>query len=1083
MPNKFSSRPRQWGTRFDYLPSSSPPPSPSKSEASVVQDRVVTATRNEDRVDASPSIKGGEKMPHDASVFVGSLPPNMDSDELSRLLTEHLAEHAQVQCVKVIRDRQGGACAFVQCQDAASAARLVHTLRSTPPKPFLGRTLRYEPARAFRTLLISYRTPTQDMPTEQNDADINIPGQRVELELPFAMRIWKAKNHQQLSIIYNHAAIDAERRRRQNHESPTEPVLQLENLAFDEETLKVICAYFGALDTFEALKPAGPIIEDGGDSLKPYASYPSPHDAPRRPTMDQRCFEVKWEHRDDCVSALMTLRRVPHLTVTWAHNTTPSNTIDHKRRFSQPNSLHRRTFSVNRERMVSQPTATAVHPFDSEDNTWAVSVARAHGSPYASQDSTLVDNPQVEGHSLVWSETDFPPLTDPKGIRIPSGHGLWHQSRVPFNKELMQCHSSVGAVTAMLGNLEISNVDLTPRPNATPSASGGDVELNLPETPGLMMSPTTPKSPTSTFLRTPSSNGEAYKALPMTKDIEDDDQKHYEGTHQDEKVLDPTTLFVGGLEMHGPGAWDEMKVQKYFQKFDGLESVKIIRPANGKAAFAFVKFDNTESPARAIDQEHNRVYEGRAMRVQLRECNLTRGTWRGRGRGRFVNHGYNNRPQIDPLEFGIDVSHDPERTLTDMSVSTNNAEEEVNTIETSPIQPEKASPSTMAEVATPHVERQEMPIQSQGMNLPNASNTAPPAAAVDASAQVQQYREWYEIETPSQEPPFSEPTPPPATPVSAPDSTASASYSVAPTPGYFAPPSWFPAYVPQYPVPYVPGFPLYHPVPNPPPPAPYPPGSNASDGSSSAPVTPNHWQPVGMYGTYVPYPFPPPPRPPQVSTEQPPQTQPPVAPTGFYHSDHGTLFAVYRPEAIDQYNQIHGNSTQPVAVSAPVSRVWPQYPPPPPGYPVPNAGQNPARVSGAPVPGSFVQVPKPVQNMGGWIQPPSIGGARIQGGISSLNGSGSFRGHQSEGGGNYGKRGRRDSGYPHNGNRNGPSRQGPHRNGRGGGIRANSDGDALQVQRAGEFSTNAAHLHVGGYSNGWPAVTYGQHDGNKPYLT
>lgn len=66
---------------------------------------------------------------------------------------------------------------------------------------------------------------------------------------------------------------------------------------------------------------------------------PFPHNAPRSPIMDPLCWEIKWEHRDDCVSALMvisfstclplfdtsssmivqTLRRIPHLTVTWAH--------------------------------------------------------------------------------------------------------------------------------------------------------------------------------------------------------------------------------------------------------------------------------------------------------------------------------------------------------------------------------------------------------------------------------------------------------------------------------------------------------------------------------------------------------------------------------------------------------------------------------------------------------------------------------------------------------------------------------------------------------------------------------------------
>lgn len=47
--------------------------------------------------------------------------------------------------------------ALSSVQDASSAARLVYILNSTPVKPFMGRFLRYEPARAFRTLLISYR--------------------------------------------------------------------------------------------------------------------------------------------------------------------------------------------------------------------------------------------------------------------------------------------------------------------------------------------------------------------------------------------------------------------------------------------------------------------------------------------------------------------------------------------------------------------------------------------------------------------------------------------------------------------------------------------------------------------------------------------------------------------------------------------------------------------------------------------------------------------------------------------------------------------------------------------------------------
>lgn len=86
------------------------------------------------------AVVKSEKMPHDASVFVGrlvvflayqrlsvayqadvvsvflSLPTNVDHAELTYLLHEHLSEHAEVKNVKVVRDSRGGICAFVQCE-------------------------------------------------------------------------------------------------------------------------------------------------------------------------------------------------------------------------------------------------------------------------------------------------------------------------------------------------------------------------------------------------------------------------------------------------------------------------------------------------------------------------------------------------------------------------------------------------------------------------------------------------------------------------------------------------------------------------------------------------------------------------------------------------------------------------------------------------------------------------------------------------------------------------------------------------------------------------------------------------------
>lgn len=45
-----------------------------------------------------------------------SLPINIEHHELGQLLSNHLAAHAQVKYVKVVRDTRGGACAFVQCE-------------------------------------------------------------------------------------------------------------------------------------------------------------------------------------------------------------------------------------------------------------------------------------------------------------------------------------------------------------------------------------------------------------------------------------------------------------------------------------------------------------------------------------------------------------------------------------------------------------------------------------------------------------------------------------------------------------------------------------------------------------------------------------------------------------------------------------------------------------------------------------------------------------------------------------------------------------------------------------------------------
>ena len=45
-----------------------------------------------------------------------SLPSHIEHTELTRMLTEHLADYPEIKSVKVVRDNKGGVCAFVQCE-------------------------------------------------------------------------------------------------------------------------------------------------------------------------------------------------------------------------------------------------------------------------------------------------------------------------------------------------------------------------------------------------------------------------------------------------------------------------------------------------------------------------------------------------------------------------------------------------------------------------------------------------------------------------------------------------------------------------------------------------------------------------------------------------------------------------------------------------------------------------------------------------------------------------------------------------------------------------------------------------------
>ncbi|KAF8167683.1 hypothetical protein B0H34DRAFT_792378 [Crassisporium funariophilum] len=895
MSPNLPTHPRSWGTRF----STSPPNSPA------------SAVQHEEYRDVSGTElnkQKEDKLPHDASVFVGSLPSNIDQVDLTRMLMDHLSEHTQIKNIKVVRDSKGGVCAFVQCENASAATALIQTLHSSAPKPFLGRILRYEPARAFRTLLISYRAPTQlvrsAVNSRQNDPTAS---NEIALELPDAMRIGKQRNSRFHSILYNTEAVEAEDNCDRSDVSITENVVFLQPVRFDGQTLRKLASYFGRLESFKPLQVPFGSEDDLGMARNEevsleYASYPIPHNAPRSRLMEEKCWEIKWDHRDDCVSALMTLRRVPHLTVTWAHQPTSSGHSIHPSQYSTPGSasypLHvqdqigakaagRTTSTTTSTPRLSLGSPSNIgngirnamyyqHRLEYDLHRHPIGPQTPSPSPgrYTAHDST-----KESGHLEV---------TRDEGLTSSTSNLSWlpddHASVATLTtKQDMRAYTNHETEDGYGDNL-IRHPDQTEN---TPEHPDEVQELYMPQTPALDSSSITPITPGSQFPTTPTS----------CDDMRQDTSHKTFGSGGDVllpkdprtgRELDPTTLFVGGLEMFGPGAWDEEKVKTFFARFGGLESVKVVRPLNSCAAFAFVKFDNAESPARAVFEEHNRVYEGRAMRVQLRDCNPPRSPWKfGRGRGRLqqpqfgIQRRFTYRPTHDGQKTTIPGIRQNSLTLDDND--SHGGESQLSAM--------TASLSVMQKTS----EAGDSPgsVTSGNPTTPDLSSNA------NITSQTENYREWYD------EPasPAHTPEPLPFGPsVSATGTPYTASTFPYPLPNapYFPQTHWIHPYAHQtpYQIPFYGGYPVY--------PAQQPTQSltspPSSDASGPAAIHQNHWPQMSMYGSYVQYPV----LPQRTQVVDPGlaqhlNSQAPLVPTGFIQNEQGTLIAVYQPEALDQY--------------------------------------------------------------------------------------------------------------------------------------------------------------------------------------
>ncbi|KAJ8597592.1 hypothetical protein M405DRAFT_389081 [Rhizopogon salebrosus TDB-379] len=937
MPHRTQAR--TWGTRFDTLLSS---PSTQLDDANdIPQDSPLIAN------EACDDPKKSDRTVHDASIFIGSLPTNIEHLELARMLSDHLSGHPEVQTVKVVRDSKGGTCAFIQCQDAETAATLITNLHSSAPKHFMGRCLRYEPARALRTLIVSYRAPRQFTPSSDIETGFgDFPdGNLVEIDLPWAMKLFRVPGVRHLSVLYNseaRAAAENEGILPLGDREADDSGAYFHPLLYNAETLRKISTVFGGIEHFV------PHEFESGDQQE----YPPPHDAPRSTEMDTGCWEIKWRHRDDCVSALITLRRVPHLTVTWAHHpvqrrqSIPVHGNHHHWQTQAISSTHAVPSRLPVPNRVSSDELDALvpHPTDVEKTASSVSLwgklSNSNRAPTPLCDITWTSQNGLFDMSTSPKRPRALSL-DQKPLGVDSPGKLFHliSKAVPNQgtrrswSDRMEAgdeNSSLTPLPSMIGISEISSSP--PQVNTQVDREEfNDTDIGIHMTPELGTSPVTPKMPGPLIPHTPTTGS-------YLGDIQSRSLPEFAAggiPPKREGPLDPNTIFVGGLDMYGPNSWDEERVRSLFSRYGDVEGVKVIRPVNKRSAFAFVRFINKESSTRAISQEHNRIIDGRPIRVQLRDWNPQhRGIWKPH-RNHWPNSETNivGRDSEPSLVSRDDFRVDPSLQRLSMIATLEDRLQEFNVGE-----------ETVAKAGAPNVEQSEDKLDVSCSPLQPSASVADDAVTIKLGDVVS--------------PPPTCVTPPGIT--QTPVTSASPLAYPMPTIGYYHPQGWVTGF-PPYPMQYMgayPGYPLLPPMSQS--------ISPATDTHGTPSATPAPFIPPGaMYAPFIPY-HPYPARTPvreQCQEQIPGPTQAPLIPTGFIHGDQGILVPVYPPDALNQYmsgvqgEQASASPGTPPPHPTEPPNAWRPYLPPAftPHMSVPPATQHPGTV------------PFPMMGPQGWL--------------------------------------------------------------------------------------------------------------------
>ncbi|KAI0375139.1 hypothetical protein BV20DRAFT_1048323 [Pilatotrama ljubarskyi] len=557
----------------------------------------------------TPASDSNDSQLRDASIFVGSLPTSFTQAELTQRLTDHLSGHIPIKATKVVRDSRGGVCAFIQCENPGAVSSLLQELRMHPPRPFHGRFLRFEAAKAFRTILISYRIPA-GVRAADSDADdpFHSPnGNRFgNLKLPHAMRIFQPSNSRHLGILYDAEALALSGSRAAEdlefHANPlsTEEGLLISPLKYDEETIKRVVTAFGPLESFKECSTNLEVMKG------PVPSNSYPHDGPRSTEMSKGVWEVKWKDREHSVAALQTLRRLPFLTLTWAHH---------------PPSVwgFRKTENSHARSSWSPPPARQGPPglripraledrFSSPVASPSPPPALATSSVIIKATAAMVSTPSSgpTASSKESSTTSSPLLGFGCDANSPGGaHTCWADQVA----ELDALTDSIGCTPSSPKHALLTTTD-----DATDALSS----LNLP-TPGGRVRALAPATPNMARAQQVPSDARTRPAVMASRDSQcgptsemmgdrDLDALPLSPAGPPSRDIDPKTIFVGGLSVDDADEWNEHRLRGIFNRYGAIDNIQVVRSLHKRTCFAFVQFVNPDFASRAVQAEVNALF-------------------------------------------------------------------------------------------------------------------------------------------------------------------------------------------------------------------------------------------------------------------------------------------------------------------------------------------------------------------------------------------------------------------------------------------------------------------------------------------